>query len=537
MIFPPVFAGVYLTHLTLLRLPYYWDEAGYYIPAAYDLFRSGSLIPSSTLSNAHPPLPSLYLALWWRASGFTPAVTRTAMCMVAAIALLAVYRLGIVLTGRPQVAVAATVLTALYPIWFVQSTLAHADMFAAAGTLWGMVFAFAALLPAEDKSLPNIQIAASAVCFATAALCKETAVVTPLAIALWEIYTALSRAPALERRRQHLRLGLALFSPALPLLGWYAYHRYRTGYIFGNPQYLRYNAVQTFTPPRILLALLHRIFHITAHMNMFVPVLCMLGAMLLPPLHERDGSPRSRISPASQAVLYVVLAANAIFFSVIGGALLTRYLLPLYPLVLLLAVSTFRRRVRYWGGLVGLSAVAFLLGLWVNPPYRFAPEDNLSYADVIRLQQRAIHQIAVHFPSSTILTAWPATDELTKPELGYVRKPMPVVAIDNFSLTEIQKAAASSQDYTVGLAFSTKYDPPQLFFSLGARNEALDGRFFDFHRDLEPAAIAHLLDGTVFWRGDRNGEWAAVLHFNRAELAAITPGPAPQKPSQRPPEL
>ena len=118
-----------------------------------------------------------------------------------------------------------------------------------------------------------------------------------------------------------------------------------------------------------------------------------------------------------------------------------------------------------------------------------------------------------------------------------MRKPMPVVAIDNFSLTEIQKAAASSQDYTVGLAFSTKYDPPQLLFSLGARNEALDGRFFDFHRDLEPAAIAHLLDGTVFWRGERNGEWAAVLHFNRAELAAITAGPAPQKPSQKPPEL
>jgi hypothetical protein len=240
-------------------------------------------------------------------------------------------------------------------------------------------------------------------------------------------------------------------------------------------------------------------------------------------LLEQDGSARPRIAPASQAVLYAVLAANVTFFSVAGGALLTRYLLPLYPLLLLLAVSTFRRRVRYWGGLVVLSAVAFLIGLWVNPPYKFAPEDNLSYADVIRLQQEAIHQIALHFPGSTVLTAWPATDELTKPELGYVRKPMPIVAIDNFSLTEIQRAAASNQDYSVGLAFSTKYDPPHLLFSLGARNEALDRRFFDFHRDLEPAAIAHLLDGTVFWRSERNGEWAAVLHFNRAQLAAITP--------------
>ena len=390
MIFPLVFAGVYLIHLTLLRLPYYGDEAGYYIPAAYDFFRTGSLIPSSTLSNAHPPLPSLYLALWWKASGFMPAVTRTAMCMVAAIALLGVYRLGLALTRRAQVAVAATILTAIYPVWFVQSTLAHADMFAAAGTLWGMVFAFAALAPGENQSRRPSQIAASAACFAIAALCKETAIVTPLAIALWEIYAARRSAPASDSRRQHLQLGVALFSPVLPLLAWYAYHRHRTGYIFGNPQFLRYNATQTLAPLRIVVALLHRILHITAHMNMFVPVLCMVGAMLLPPLLEHDGSARPRIPPASQAILYVVLAANAVFFSVIGGALLTRYLLPLYPLVLLLAVSTFRRRVRYWGGLIGLSAVAFLLGLWVNPPYRFAPEDNLSYADVIRLQQRAI---------------------------------------------------------------------------------------------------------------------------------------------------
>src|SRR6266496_5322986 len=44
-----------LTHAPLLRLPYFWDEAGYYIPAARDLL-AGSLIPHSTPSNAHPPL-------------------------------------------------------------------------------------------------------------------------------------------------------------------------------------------------------------------------------------------------------------------------------------------------------------------------------------------------------------------------------------------------------------------------------------------------------------------------------------------------
>ena len=60
------FALLVAAHWPLLRLPYYWDEAGYYIPAAYDFLRRGTLIPYSTLSNAHPPLLSIYLASWWR---------------------------------------------------------------------------------------------------------------------------------------------------------------------------------------------------------------------------------------------------------------------------------------------------------------------------------------------------------------------------------------------------------------------------------------------------------------------------------------
>ena len=43
------FAVLCLLHYPLLRLPYYWDEAGYYIPAALDFYSSGQLVPSSTL--------------------------------------------------------------------------------------------------------------------------------------------------------------------------------------------------------------------------------------------------------------------------------------------------------------------------------------------------------------------------------------------------------------------------------------------------------------------------------------------------------
>src|SRR5665213_4509777 len=129
MIFPVIYAFVFLTHAALLRLPYFWDEAGYYIPAAYDFFRTGALIPYSTLTNAHPPLPAIYLAFWWKISGFAPSVTRLAISLVAAFALTGVFVLVRRLANAP-VAVATTLLTALYSVWFTQCTLAHADIYA-----------------------------------------------------------------------------------------------------------------------------------------------------------------------------------------------------------------------------------------------------------------------------------------------------------------------------------------------------------------------------------------------------------------------
>src|ERR1700757_1560751 len=84
LLFALVFAGLMLLHAPLLRLPYFWDEAGYYVPAARDLYLTGALIPHSTPSNAHPPLVMAWLALAWRIAGYSTLVTRTALVAVAA---------------------------------------------------------------------------------------------------------------------------------------------------------------------------------------------------------------------------------------------------------------------------------------------------------------------------------------------------------------------------------------------------------------------------------------------------------------------
>jgi hypothetical protein len=504
MIFPVIFAALYASHFTLLGLPYYWDEAGYYIPAAWDFFRTGSLIPVSTLTNAHPPLPSVYLALWWKSSGFLPEVTREAVLMAAALGLLAVWRLSMRLVKVPSVAFWTTVLTGLYPIWFAQSTLAHADIFAAACSLWGLV----CILPERGR-----RPAAAAAWFAAAALSKETSIGIPLTLAAIAAFESLHATR--PNRIRLLKQAAWLVSCLVPLTAWYGYHYAKTGFLFGNPEFLRYNAQSTLDPLRFLAAFGHRILHLTAHMNMFVPVVMTFAALLLVPRLDTSGNQRSTIPTHALRTIFILLLANAVLFSMLGGALLTRYLLPMYPLVLLIAVTAFYRRIPYWHGVAVFSAAAFLVGLFVNPPYGFAPEDNLAYARVIRLHQSGIRELARRYPGATILTAWPVSDELTRPELGYVKHPWDVTPIDDFSSPQIAIAASEPEKYSAALVFSTKYDPPAGIFTLGQHSQVLDERFFGLHHDLQPEAIAHQLGGDMVWRRDDQGMWVGLIRFNR----------------------
>jgi hypothetical protein len=527
LLFPVFFVAIYLSHSALLRLPYFWDEAGYYIPAAWDFFRTGSLVPYTTLTNAHPPLPSIYLAMWWKMGGFTPITTRVAMCVVAAMALTAIWRLSLRLISNSTVAAWTVTLTALYPVWFAQSTLAHADLLAAACTLWALVDA----LPdttADHSRRPW----RAAIWFSLAVLAKETAVVTPLALSAWEIATAI-RVP--EIRAAKIRRAAWWLLCLLPLMAWYGYHYSKTGFIFGNPEYLRYNATSTFTVERFVQAIRIRAWHLGFHMNMYVPVLCTIGAMFLRPIAVEADGPRNpgsarlrpRISVGAQGRIYWLILANAIAFSVLGGALLTRYLLPVFPLILILCVSTWQRRVLWWHALCLFTAGAFLLGLVHNPAYGFAPEDNLAYRDMIVLHQQAIDEVGKLDEGGVVLSAWPVTSELSDPFLGYLTKPMQVVKVDDFSPPQMEHLAGEPAEYTSAIIFSTKFDAGNHLEALFPGAEHSEEKYFGMHHDMHPQAVADLLHGRVVWMTERNGQWAAVLLFPRGPVIAKRQVPAP----------
>ncbi|HMK22640.1 MAG TPA: hypothetical protein VK466_09915, partial [Terriglobales bacterium] len=380
-----------------------------------------------------------------------------------------------------------------------------------------------------------------------AVLAKETSVLAPAALLAWEIVSPWlglqvqrapesitdPRAPRVPRPSSawagiFLRAA-SLLTPVLVLCAWYAYHFARTGYVFGNPEFFRYNVQATVDPLRILLVLGMRLWQSFGYLHLWVLTLLMFWAMTRPPLRDGDRE-RPRIAIPVQAFFGVLTLTYIVALAIVGGAVLARYLLPILPLVILVAVSTLWRRIRLWGVLVGIVCAAFVLALFTNPPYGFAPEDNLAYRDYVVLHQRTEDYLAAHYPQARVLTAWPASDELTRPYLGYVSQPWHVLRIENFSLDEVLAAAQGNEQgnarFDVALVFSTKYEPAYRLLGNGPAWQKLKARFFGFHRDLAPEFAAQILGGRLVFSDRRQGQWVAVIEIERAYEARVVAHPS-----------
>lgn len=517
LLFALCFVGLMLLHAPLLRLPYFWDEAGYYVPAARDLLLTGSLIPHSTPSNAHPPLVMAWLAMAWRIFGFSTLVTRTAMVAVSAFALVGLFRLCRT-AANVSVACATVTLVAVYPVCFMQSSMAQVDLAAAGLTFWGLT-AYIADFKQDASGIHRAPIPWKPVLwFSLAALAKETAILAPLALFGWQLlaYFFRSRPKAQEilqlwfpHEDRALRF-VYLLLPTIPLAAWYAYHYTKTGFLLGNPEFFRYNVAATLSPLRIPFALGMRLWQLLGYFGLYLLTLVGSLAMLRPPRKDRDVA-RPRIPLWIVGAFLSVILAYLAFMSAVGGAVLARYMLPVVPLVILMVVSTLWRRVHYWALVVGAVAVVFVGGWFTNPPYGFSLEDNLAYRDFIVLQVQASHFLALQYPQQRVLTAWPASDELSRPWIGYVSRPFPVIRVEDFSSAQIDIAVQVRNHFDVAMVFSTKYQPPHPFLEDSAWWQTIKTKFFGYHRDLQPEDVAQRLGGIIAYQKELNGQWIAVI--------------------------
>ncbi|MBK5292737.1 MAG: glycosyltransferase family 39 protein, partial [Acidobacteriia bacterium] len=236
LIFLLLFAGIVLAaHAPYLDLPFFWDELGYFIPAALDLYQSARWIPASTEANSHPPLVMAYLALTWKLAGYSITAARLAMLLLAGVTVFLAFLLAVQLCrDRPGVpALVAVVFMLASPLIYTQSMMAQLDMPA-------MLFTTLSLLLFLRGSHAGAALACTAL-----VLTKETGVVVPLVFLLW-------------LAKGGLRSAAWFLLPLAALSAWFVLVWHSTGHLFGSAKFTDYNLLYPAHPFRLAVSLLKR---------------------------------------------------------------------------------------------------------------------------------------------------------------------------------------------------------------------------------------------------------------------------------------
>ncbi len=491
-----VFAALCALHYPLLHLPYFWDEAGYYIPAALDFYRYGLLIPQSTLPTGHPPLVTVYLGIVWRLWGFSPMATRTAMIMVAAASVVSLYalarRVGNASPNR-EFATWSALLLALSPLFFAQSSMVHLDLTVG-------LFTTLAVYALLGRHVAGFAVAAS-----LAVLSKETAaVLLPVAWAFaWRI-----------RKELPARAWMGLAAPLFPLLTWTAYYHHSTGHWTGNSEYLQYNLFSTLYPGRVAWSLLRRLYEIfIGGFNWPLVAGAALGfarsrmrrpyATIEPPEGNRRALQEFRLLAGELCAVYVLM------LSLVGGAILPRYLLPIFPVFFLLVLGFIWPMSKALArGFCLITAVCFVGASFINPPYPFPFEDNLAYADFVRLHQQAAQFLEERAGEARILTAWPASDELARPFLGYVRRPLRTVPIPGFSAEDF--VGVSTESFDLLYFYSRKWQPRNNWLTRFPQFLSVQRRYFDYAPQIREELLVARYHLRLLRSFERRDQWVRL---------------------------
>lgn len=460
-------APLFAIHLSLLPLPFFWDEHGQFIPTALDLLRTGAWIAHSTIPNVHPPGVEAYLATLYKLFGYSIPLTRAAMLLLASAGLLFTFLLAIELSqgtnGAP--AFLPPLLLLVSPLFYTQSMMAQLDMPA-------MVFTTLALLLFLKKNY-----AAAAAASVVLVLVKETGIVAPFIFFV-----------ALAVRKDWKRAAYFI-APAAALFTWLAVLHHATGYWLGNPDFAHYNVGYSLQPARMALSFVRRIYYL------FLAEFRWIGTLVILVLARKQRLFRSY----EWRITLAVAALSLIVVSVLGGAELERYLLPVLP-IFYIALSVALTFIPKWASATAIAGlvVGLIVSLFWNPPYPFPYENNWSMIDFVRLQQIAADYTQHNFSHSTVATAWPYTAALKDPDYGFVAHKMRTVETNDFHPASIRALPPASFD--VLITYSRTWAPQTGVISIPFIRKFLS-RFYEWQPDITAEECAQLgLKQVANWR-------------------------------------
>jgi 4-amino-4-deoxy-L-arabinose transferase-like glycosyltransferase len=475
--FVAIAAVVFFIHQPYFGLPYFWDEMGQFVPAALDIYHDLAWVPHSTVPNAHPPGVMAYLAAVWKIAGYSIPATRAAMLALASLAVL----LTMLLTGqlspgaRGWWVFAPAVLLLVDPLFYMQSMMAQLDMPATLFTVLALWLFF------QDRH----RLAALA--SVALVLTKETGALLPLilAVALW-----------MDRDRR--RYAAYYVAPFIALAVWFFVLWRATGQLFGDAGFTHYNLVYSLNPVRAAMSLLRRVYYLFVGDFRWIGTLAILAAWR----HSAIYSTRAF------KIAGTFFCAHVLMVSLLGGAELERYLLPVMPLLYIAMTAAFltlRPLLRYAG--VPLLAAGLVTGLFMNPPFPFPYENNLAMVNFVQLHHEAARFLEHDYADQTIYTAWPLTQALRDPAFGYVDRKMSAFETSDLRVSTLE--AIDPKNVNVLVLYSRTWEPGWGVLQWPVVRRFL-ARYYEYEREMDSGDVRQHFGLTLVRRWTKRGQWIAV---------------------------
>ncbi len=393
-----VFAAlVFISKLPILDVPFYWDEMAWVSQARWlaqgTLFHALPGLRGASAFFGHPPGLHLTLAVLVKFFGFSIALAHLLPIGFAFIGTLFTYLLGRSLYDTRAGLLAALCLF-LSPIYFAQAGMFLADLPVAA---LGVACVYLAL---RGSYRPYV------LCASYMVLLKETAVAVVVAVAL---YRALTGGALKERLRR-----LIAYAVPLVVIGLFvAWQKLMTGrWFFIYPPNLH---LELLVPtPRVVL---HQVVVITRWLFVYQGRWMFTAAIILNLVLHRETRRRRELWLLALMALLSGYAFALLYF-------LPRYILPALPIVYVIGAWSLLElfTMPAWRTAVVAITVVFMAWTLTHQPLTSSSEFNLRYLDVVAIHRTMCGLIAAEHPGSRVLTAWPHTQELRQPELGYVKQ-------------------------------------------------------------------------------------------------------------------
>ena len=400
-------ALVFLTKMSVLKVPYFWDELLVYMNPIRVVYERGpgNMVIDGSLFNPsnfffHPPgLPLLFYP-FLKVFGHSIFLMRFMALLSVWGSMLFTYKIGKLVHSKVLGLCAGLSLFAL-PLVFTQSTMILGDTFF---MLFTVLYFFWLLRGGRFWPLLITGLIMGFV--------RETSLAfVPVAMLYF-----------IKRRDFSIKAWAVALSPALGVMGFF----FMGG--LGHQAFVEGHIGLHNIPQNFISSFRFAVFEDYKEILLYPGIAVALLILFIPKLREKQ----SGISYEHLALLLLPVILFVSFFSM-HSAILSRYFNPVLPFFTLLCFYPLVRFSR-------MMALLFLLIVSLRlPSYAFSSntfhlgtghETRMEYQEVLKVQTEAAHFLEKEFPLKRIWTTWPYDVMLSDSFFGYVVHSLKVVSAE-----------------------------------------------------------------------------------------------------------